>query len=121
MNQKESDNLLLAIDKYKNVCISIGLFTEFLRNEPWFGLLEPVTDKEVLMSGLYGRVGNTKIWVSKIANNPELKAPAADEPYCIRVSNCENVTTRKNNKAEGWSPLLKLENFDRLNKLRAFW
>jgi hypothetical protein len=114
MNQKENDNLHLAINEYKHVCISINLYSEFLNNEVW-PEIEPFTEKQTLMTGLYARIRGSNIWVSKLAYYQN----RADGPQHIRVSNNEIVSVKKS--GEGWSPLFILEEFDKFHELRAFW
>jgi hypothetical protein len=117
MNQQENDNLLLAIREYKHVCVSIELYTEFFTSTSFQKIINPITDRKTIQTGLYGTVGETGIWVSKLSDI----LGATDKSYHIRVSNRDDTTTFKNTKAEGWSSLLSLEKFDRLNKLKAFW
>lgn len=130
MNDKQKENLILALNSYKNVCISIGLFTEFLTldaDDFLNAAIDPISEKDTLMTGLYAIFNNkncsiSNIYVSRLAYNTNVNEPAIDKDYHIRVSNNDIVTADfKNINAEGWSQLIKLEDFDRINNLRSFW
>lgn len=113
MNEKQEDNLKLAVSKYKNVCVSISLFTEFLTPTALTTDFNPVTERDILAAGLYGKLLGSNIWVSRINDS-------TDGKFYIRVSNTpqDQVNSRS---TEGWSPLFDLEMFDRITDLKAFW
>jgi hypothetical protein len=114
MNSKERENLFLAVQKYKHVCISLELYCEFLTDKSLGDLFGPVSDRDILKLGLYGKIDDTSIYVSRMCDH-------VDETLHIRVSNIDVAIARVNYEAKGWSPLLKLEDFDRLDELKAFW
>lgn len=115
MTNKEYENLLLAIQKYKNICISIELYSEFLSNSYLNDKLIPSSDHETFRLGLYGKIDETRIYVSRLCKLDD------KTDFYIRISDLDEISIRNNIEAKGWSLLLKLEDFDRLNDLKAFW
>ena len=113
MNELEENNFKLMCSKYKNICISIDLFCDFLKQTPFTKLLDPILDRGILQTGLYANIIGTDIWVSKLN-------ASTDGKHYIRVSNAqrEDIDSRS---TDGWSPLLELEDLDRLLNLKAFW
>jgi hypothetical protein len=102
------DNIIAVARQYKNICISIINFTDFLKHSenPFF---EPITVRVTLMSGLYCYICGCNCFVGKDVPEDHIK-----------VSN-EDV---ENNKDIKWSipiPIKYMEDFDRYIKLKAFW
>jgi len=111
MNKRAKKNLIGLIHNSKSVCISIIEFTEFLKDKNLQQLLDPTTDIKILRSGLYGMVGTTKIFVSKIV-----------QPGHIQVSELEEPDPKSK---VGWSIQFDLNStkkeLNRLMDLIAFW
>ena len=111
MNSKEVKNLKLAFLLYKNVCMSIHLFTDILKSETGKQSLTPITTMDILKAGLYGYVDESKVWVSK-------KCHTTEQTFYIKVSNLDDISATHDS---GWSPLIKLEDFDQTHNLKALW
>jgi hypothetical protein len=76
MNEVEIKNLKLITTKYKHICITIDVFCDLLKlGPPICSSFMPETKREIIMTGLYGQLYSSKLWVGKY-----------DPPNCIRVS-----------------------------------
>ena len=78
-------------------------------NDPRYGF-EPVTERRILMSGLYANIWSSCVWVTKLVF-----------PNYIQVSN-QDIVNYTDNK---WSPPLPImtlpDQIERLFNLKAFW
>lgn len=109
MNEIEFENIMLITRRYKHMCVSISTFTDFMKPE-WMGLLDPITQRDMLMRGLYGGIGACNIWVCKTV-----------KPGCIKVSNHDITDAKDETK---WSPLIPImyaDQMERYTNLKAFW
>jgi hypothetical protein len=108
--QTNAEKIYVLTQTYDNVCINIHDFTEFLKPE-WRFKLDPITNREILSTGLYCTVYGQKLWVSYIV-----------APGHVRVSN-EKILHAVNDTAK-WSSPVSLVFYDTIEKvlnLKAFW
>lgn len=109
MNELEQRALLLIAEKRKNMCISIGSFTDFLRPE-WGRIdIKPITDRLTLKTGLYAHMLGCKVWVS------ELMAP-----HNISYSDLDIFDA---SETEKWSPQMPIEDtveYNRIANIKIF-
>lgn len=108
---KEISNILLLCDSYKNICLNVDDFINYLINSELREMCDPITDRELIKSGLYCILDKTNIWSSKIVDKKH-----------VRVSNQKIFHATKD--AEKWScqcPLSLSDNFERVVKLKVFW
>lgn len=100
--------MALAAQYFSHICINIDEYIDMtLSNLHFAPFLDMKVDNESIAKGLYCKLLGANIWVSNIAN---------DE--CIRVSNREEPSIM--NEMD-WSPNLKLDDFEKLLELKAFW
>ena len=112
MNEKEINNLLFILNKYSALCVSVALFTDILQDQRLTTLIEPITNKNILTSGLYLKILGKDIYVIN------------DTSKYIKIALHEPPLNNK--KESDWSPSFKLETFDpsifeRSLNLKAFW
>lgn len=111
MNDRERSNLFRILNGKKGICINIAEFTDFLRDKELGETFDPIVEKDILMSGLYGYLGETKVFVSR-----------AVPPGYMRFSELESPSTKTR---RDWSIDFKLdsepEEIDRLIDLMPFW
>ncbi|SRR5260370_36901668 len=113
MNDLERQNLLLLSVIYKNICINIEDFCDFL--DPFwddkFNSVSGTSYKNMVKTGLYGHISSANIWISKIVS-----------PGDVRVSN-EDISSATKDESK-WSPSVVLKDADKIKKvfnLKAFW
>jgi len=110
MTEIEEYNILMIVNTYKNMCISMDTYCEFIKETRWADRIDPTTQLNLLKQGYFANIGACSIWVSKII-----------APNHIRVSNQEISIAKDETK---WSPECAIADFDmltRLHKLKAFW
>jgi hypothetical protein len=112
MNKIEQENLMALAHKYNNICVNINEFCDMLK-PPFDKLLEPVTKRDILQTGRYGKLYSANIWVSKF-----------NASGCVRVSN-ENIYDLHQDENK-WSPSVPLNmasitDLNRLFNLKSFW
>ena len=111
MSDNLKNNLIRLIQNSPCACINITEFTLFLKDEDLRKMLDPVTSKDILITGLYGFIGTSKIYVSRSV-----------QPGYIKLSELEYPNP---NLKAGWSIQLDLnsseEELNRMMELIAFW
>lgn len=105
---KRNHNMILAARHFPHICINIDEYIDMaLSGNDFERHLDMKLDNESVSKGLYCRLLGSNIWVGYIAGDG-----------CIRVSNREEPSVK--NEMD-WSPNLKLDDFEKLLELKAFW
>lgn len=115
MNDKEKDNLLLAANNFKCICISINLLTDILKDPVLSKSINfkiPEYDTTSIKIGYWGELFSAKLFATK--------SILVEKGYGIRVSSREDTSLSAHNDTN-WSPIFELEKFNQLAKLKAFW
>lgn len=109
MNQYVKENIIFACHKYKNIAISINVFVDLLRE--YEDILEPVTDRAILASGLYASLFGSSIYVTRYV-----------KPFYMMVSNTQQESAFNEKK---WSENIPLnvapDVFKKYEKMKVFW
>jgi hypothetical protein len=108
MSELEINNILHCASEYKNMCISIDIFIEFLK-PPLSKYFTQNKLNESLRSGFYGKLLNCKVWVKKI------------EDKCIKISDENDIDYYEN---ATWTPPIPIQyanQIDKMLELKSFW
>ena len=116
MNKVERQNLLNIVDKYRNVCMNIDTFTDFLSTKGISDLpieLIPQTAYNKMRNGHYANLLHAKLWI------------AGYTPYKTIMLSNEKITSTKKCQAV-WSPAIPLKQatldyIERLANLKTLW
>lgn len=99
------ENIVLATKKYPSICLNMDIFVFFL-SDPRLQRIATSGTMEEITKSKYAKLHGAGIYVDKMV--------ASD---CIRVSKKQDPELKESD----WSPNLKLEDFDRLIEMKAFW
>lgn len=118
MNKDQWKNFKSLVSAGVHICMSIADFTDILKNHKESNVLgfDPITDREILRSGLYGYFRNGQVVICVSNDTP------AGYFKCI-VSGSRPT----DNKSSEWSepmPIELISSLDEINRLaglKAFW
>jgi hypothetical protein len=106
MNNREREVFARIAVSYSHVHISVNQYIDWI-GKAHTHMVDWVMDANILKNGRFCTIFGASCWV----NN------SIADGY-IRVSNHVEPTLTDDT---GWSPPIKLEDFERLSKLKVFW
>mgnify|MGYP006870532275 CR=1 FL=1 len=113
MNDIKLENIKQICSKYPNIALSINDWTDMIGDRNMWGLMEIVTVKDVLMTGLYGKFLGCNCYISKVI-----------APGHFRISKKEKLKSPTKDLND-WSAEMSLElsadKIERYLSLPAFW
>jgi len=104
MSKEICEKIILASRNNKNIIIHINEFVDFLKYYSTADNIKYVTEREILETGLYAKIGDTNCYVSAIV-----------QPGHIRVSDLENLP------ATSKALQLKLPLEQEEDNIRKYW
>jgi hypothetical protein len=103
--------LLTKQNNIKHICINVNNYMDLFSNEKISHLLDIITHRDIIQTGLYATFMGKKIWCS-------VGMPLNS----IKISNKEEVSTKI---SSDWSPIISLNEgldiIEKVLKLKAFW